>query len=747
MSEKHEIDDVSKPKMLNNSDEDKVWQEALGISDKGTCLRHPNCPVLDKTTNTIVSCRLCSAEEKSAGVQQGISFAAVVKQLQRNTSSKDIVAETDPDVDLYTPTDSPVPTDSSSQNLRFQQPDNLGPTLKRLSQVQNWMLRTKEKEVMSLKMQISKLEQRLADAETTVVEQNQTIRTLRRTIQQDLKLIKTMATQKQLELDAEAEYEAQLQQQEEEARTETDDDADAASSDSMISPNSTDKDKMSRRPSPSKSITSPFPTPADRKPRSRSTSPSPQDDPRLQGHMKFFQRANYARADASIPNRASLGRTRSFEEGIPGFSPASTRSDILTPSGSTYLNESDLDLANDPSKLFASFRGGLLDIPKEPPKPYHATERHKLKIGSAEKSALQVPVRGVLVRTNSAEPTDFPLMTAPPPLRKGKRKNKISVDGEATSGKGIPIDLLASSLNALPLSRNSDDESPDQVALETPKTGAIFPPPPIGLDSNSSRDHKPFVRMAPISPPNLLDIPAATAPSDYDDDNNSDHLFHIGFFDGSVMADARAARKAAEDAGLPTEKFLFSVTSVPCQDKYGDSGTYTGTFLVAEGLPHGTGTLNYDSGRVYSGDWIAGQWNGKGKLLNPNGDTYEGEFVFDARHGKGVYKWDNGDVYTGMFREDKRHGQGKFAFHNGNVYEGEFCDGMFEGFGRYKFNGGYYEGEWKEGRYDGNGELVSASGSRYSGEFRNSVAHGLGMEVTADGQKRRGLWENGRFLE
>jgi hypothetical protein len=716
------------------NDEKIVWQEALGISEKGTCLRHPSCPILVQDNNSILTCKLCTTEEKAVGIQQRISFAAVVKQLQTNTSSKNVMAECEAEGDLTKPAESSeASVESLAPHLIFQQTDNLASTLKRLSQVQNWMLRTKEKEVLSLKMQISKLEQRLADSETTVIEQHQTIRALRRTIQQDLKLIKTMATQKQLELEAEAEYEAQLQQ-----GAETDDDTDTRSSTSMTSPHRLEIDQQNRRGSPDKSITSPFP------PQSRSNSPSPQEDPRLQGQMKFFQRASRARAGASVPNRGSLGRSRSFEEGIPEFSPAS-RSEAQTPTGSTYMNDADVNLANDPSKLFASFRGGLLDIPKEPPKPHHATERNKFKIGVAEKSALQVPVRGVLVRTHSAEPTDFPIMTGPPPIRKGKKKNKITVDSSEVGDSGeMPIDMLTSSLNALPLSRGADDQSPDPISQD--RKGSILPPPPMGLDSASSQEPKPFARIASIAPPNLLDLPSPAGTAQSDDDSAEPLLYNC-FFDDSVMAEARTAKKAAEEAGLSTEKFLFSVSNVQSRDKYGDSGRYTGTFLVSEGLPHGTGKMNYDSGRLYSGDWINGQWNGKGKLLNPNGDTYEGEFVFDARHGKGVYKWDNGDVYTGMFREDKRHGQGKFAFHNGNVYEGEFCDGMFEGFGRYKFDGGYYEGEWKEGRYDGNGELVSASGSKYTGEFKNSVAHGLGMEVSADGKKKHGVWENGHLVE
>jgi hypothetical protein len=204
---------------------------------------------------------------------------------------------------------------------------------------------------------------------------------------------------------------------------------------------------------------------------------------------------------------------------------------------------------------------------------------------------------------------------------------------------------------------------------------------------------------------------------------------------------------AATTSTTSTEKFVFSVTGATCQDKFGDEGTYTGTILVTEGLPHGEGKMDYESGRIYEGEWVAGQWHGRGKLLNPNGDSYDGEFFFDSRHGHGVYRWDNGDVYSGNFVSDKRHGKGKFCFHNGNVYEGEFCDGMFEGFGRYDFADGCYEGEWKEGRYHGTGELLYASGAKYTGEFRNSVAHGFGMETMPDGRKRRGVWVDGKPTE
>jgi hypothetical protein len=201
----------------------------------------------------------------------------------------------------------------------------------------------------------------------------------------------------------------------------------------------------------------------------------------------------------------------------------------------------------------------------------------------------------------------------------------------------------------------------------------------------------------------------------------------------------------AEDAAT-----VFHVTGATSRDKFGDEGVYTGPILVTEGLPHGPhGRMEYlDSGRIYDGDWVSGQWHGRGRLLNPNGDSYEGDFCFDARHGHGIYRWDNGDVYVGNFTSDKRHGKGKFCFNNGNVYEGEFLDGLFDGYGKYVFAGGSYEGNWKDGRYNGTGVLTySSTGGKYTGEFRNSVAHGFGIEILPDGRQRRGMWVDGKPTE
>jgi hypothetical protein len=190
---------------------------------------------------------------------------------------------------------------------------------------------------------------------------------------------------------------------------------------------------------------------------------------------------------------------------------------------------------------------------------------------------------------------------------------------------------------------------------------------------------------------------------------------------------------------------LQQVSRYNMMDMYGDRGIYTGT-LGADKEPSGFGTMKYDSGRFYKGEWKKGRWNGKGTLLNANGDSYQGDFVKDARHGRGVYRFTSGDVYEGDFFEDNRHGTGKFKFHNGSVYTGDFCMGSFEGHGRYDFDGGYYEGEWKRDEYYGKGRLQYKDGSNYQGRFKRGSAHGFGEESLADGTVRSGLWKRGEFL-
>jgi hypothetical protein len=128
-----------------------ILQEALGVTATGTCLRHPNCPVM--VASKIMSCRVCFTEEKSVGnIQQRNSFAAVIQQVQRNANAAamrtmDEGSQVDP---ATTTNDSSVdnqnPVTTTAENVTtdvdvLQEPHALESLMKRLAQVQNWILR------------------------------------------------------------------------------------------------------------------------------------------------------------------------------------------------------------------------------------------------------------------------------------------------------------------------------------------------------------------------------------------------------------------------------------------------------------------------------------------------------------------------------------------------------------------------------------------------------------------------------
>lgn len=749
-----------------------VLQEALGVTATGTCLRHPNCPVM--VESKIMSCRVCFSEEKSVGTQQHKSFAAVIQQVQRNANAAVILANStasasssneDGEDNPATATNDPS-TESNGENNNnntsntsnasnntisstevdvLQQPRALESLMKRLAQVQNWMLRQKEKEVTSLQLQIQHLEQRLSDHERTVAEQSQTVRALRRTIQQDLKIIKTMAMQKE-QLDAAVFRFAESQAAEEEGeggegeeKEKEEQGGDTAALEPPPAPDgnygSPSRRTLGRNRAPmsrgnmARGKSAPLSAmvlslqgtggadSVDRSisPQKRSILETPSPNNKKMGLNEKLRRSGRrpgaaAENDANNPKPATAARGPPPRRAPPGRTLSSDGLDFSMPipenSGhepmaffggtsfaesnraSSYWNDNDVSTAHNPSKLFASFRGGLLDIPKSPPQARHDSnnklkQKPKLTFDTSMMDALRLPSMRGMSGDNSVE--SIP-------------KKKM----------GNPMGLLTAKLQALPLAPMDSSVEGGSSPELTPK-GAV-----MGYVAAAATDE---------TASNLLPPPFTP------DDGN----------------DAGGAKQTDGVQGKKTT--LYSVIKVDSRDNYGDPGLYTGTILAAGGLPHGKGKMTYDSGRVFEGTWSSGQWNGKGKLLNPNGDVYEGDFVSDARHGKGLYKWDNGDVYVGDFSQDERHGRGKFSFHNGNVYDGEFCDGMFDGYGQYDFQDGCYEGEWKEGRYDGQGKLTYSTGGMYIGDFKDSVAHGFGVEVTPDGNERKGVWDNGQPVD
>ena len=879
-------------------------QEALGITPSGHCVRHPNCPVLSLVHNKIIPCRVCFSEEKSVGIRQRKSFAAVVHQLQQisDPDKNEKEGETGDATDDENRRKVKRAHSASMQALILQQqPQTMDSIMKRLGQVQNWMLRQKEKEVMSLQMQIQGLEEKLHDAEAKNQEQRQTIWALRRTIQQDMKIIKTMAVQKERERDMLSQHGSPMNSSTSSPSKRSNPLYTADSPSLSASPDKARPVRSSSSNSISVSST-PLASPAGKAFNSGPNTPDPDDagpstmqgiildnDPLLdkvrQKKKALQSRFEELRATTSgkqgqapksssghvpgrplnPPNVGGLKRSdaqsfrahssRSLDEMVePPYlkqqqqTESKPQPDLSMDVGSfhdtsrkQYWNDAEYaSMTSDPNKIFASFRGGLLDIPKSPPAASHdnrTKNRPKLQLDTDQMAQLKMPrMRGV-GRTLSYQSDD---LSTDGLSVDGKSFDGRSFDGRSFDGRsfdcrsfdgrsfdarsfdgrsfdgqsfgsdaprdnpfyrhavtpdGAPKHVIEDSTDPTADTDGDDNKSVSSFAsyeqppppplhnsVPPPKQSARKPKRTVSTDEildvvpevhnedddfNSSKQslmfsssgHPPPIPVAPavepVAPAAVTNLPAESSDqnknpkpsiqkvsSSTQDDETVDTT--PTFFTESGASAALSGQRAQEQE---KQKFIFTVTGAQCQDKYGDTGIYSGDILVTEGLPHGKGCMKYESGREYDGHWVSGQWHGHGKLLNPNGDVYEGEFVLDARHGKGEYRWDNGDVYTGDFSYDRRNGNGKFCFHNGNVYEGEFVDGMFEGFGRYDFGDGYYEGEWRAGRYHGDGELQYSNGGKYTGEFRESLAHGFGVEMLPDGTKRRGVWEKGQPVE
>lgn len=84
-----------------------------------------------------------------------------------------------------------------------------------------------------------------------------------------------------------------------------------------------------------------------------------------------------------------------------------------------------------------------------------------------------------------------------------------------------------------------------------------------------------------------------------------------------------------------------------------DIGKYNGLFK--NGLYHGYGIINYNSGETYSGIWCNGKRNISGKIKYQNGNYYSGSWNNDSIDDFGCYYDKKMDItYIGTFKDGKR---------------------------------------------------------------------------------------------
>ncbi len=173
-------------------------------------------------------------------------------------------------------------------------------------------------------------------------------------------------------------------------------------------------------------------------------------------------------------------------------------------------------------------------------------------------------------------------------------------------------------------------------------------------------------------------------------------------------------------------------------------GVYEGQ--LQDGLFHGYGTMKWNDGSSYTGDWVWGELHGWGTFTWAGGTTYTGPYVDGIREGTGTMVWADGNRYEGAFKNGEMDGYGVMYWANGSVYQGEYVNGVRHGHGVFTWaNGTVYEGVFDNNSRTGYGTLTFTDGMRYEGEFLNDQYHGQGTMTFSNGKVQKGTWVNGEF--
>eukprot|EP00934_Nitzschia_sp_Nitz4_P009152 Nitzschia sp. Nitz4//scaffold215_size37433//24684//26555//NITZ4_007754-RA/size37433-processed-gene-0.51-mRNA-1//-1//CDS//3329542160//9142//frame0 len=194
-----------------------------------------------------------------------------------------------------------------------------------------------------------------------------------------------------------------------------------------------------------------------------------------------------------------------------------------------------------------------------------------------------------------------------------------------------------------------------------------------------------------------------------------------------------------------TSRFMLP-DEVSAVDASGRSMTYRGEVSTKRMLPHGTGTMRWATGDIYTGGFRNGQLHGQGEILYANGDVFEGTFEEDMRHGLGYYRWKkDGRTYRGLYEDNRPHDpKGCMEWVDGSSYVGQFKDGTRTGKGTMTSpsSGMKYVGQFVNGKYEGMGKMTYPNGNTYKGEWVQGQAHGFGVLSDPSGKTiHNGSWE------
>lgn len=163
-------------------------------------------------------------------------------------------------------------------------------------------------------------------------------------------------------------------------------------------------------------------------------------------------------------------------------------------------------------------------------------------------------------------------------------------------------------------------------------------------------------------------------------------------------------------------------------------GRYRG-MVNGMGKPHGTGTMEFNDGTEYDGEWRDSKFEGEGVLTINDGESkYTGQFQKGKPHGEGCFVYANGEKYTGSWVNGKMDGTGVYEFMKNEKYDGQWKENKQHGRGKYEYESGCsYEGQWRNGVREGYGIFKQKKGE-YAGDWSKDVRDGLGVYLHMTGE-------------
>jgi hypothetical protein len=222
----------------------------------------------------------------------------------------------------------------------------------------------------------------------------------------------------------------------------------------------------------------------------------------------------------------------------------------------------------------------------------------------------------------------------------------------------------------------------------------------------------------------------------------------------TLTAKELAKKLDREDEEFIDGKFYRGALNGAAMVRYGKYAVYYGMFKDSK--KHGYGQMTYtdpehilkwlpESEGEYEGKWENDLRHGKGRMTFSNGLRYEGNFRCDHRHNViGTLYFNDGNVYTGNWVDNIMQGKGQYRTLEGRVYEGFFVKGLFGSDGRLLYpTGEYYEGQVSRMSPHGSGRIKYTDGSSYEGQFDMGVRSGSGTMRYANGDIYEGDWEEG----